>query len=307
MGHGMISIGIDTNTMLVYEGMSTWGRGIWPTPVISAAVVATSSDDDIKGVEVNDILNVPLIFREDAFDPASRVRRGRFYERNTSQPARWQVYPHPALSGEERQANRLGVISKELATFHSCAISKKFVKDLANQPLVVLGFGQSVSVWAVVASEVSLAGEEIMSLRSRTTFGALPNVLWERIPELGRAQVKSTLNILAEDIYRAGPESVIDRARDAASAILSAYVVDRKLAEATKDLGQLVSVLMNLPRSERPNICANGGDIIAILHPRAKPSEQALRPLRPIREQDAELAVQLVGTMLCDLGWAEWQ
>jgi hypothetical protein len=32
-----------------------------------------------------------------------------------------------------------------------------------------------------------------------------------------------------------------------------------------------------------------------------------MRPLRPIREQDAELAVQLVGTMLCDLGWAEWR
>ena len=116
-----------------------------------------------------------------------------------------------------------------------------------------------------------------------------------------RAQVKRTLEILAEDIYRAGPESVIDRARDAASAILSAYVVDKGLADVTKDLGKLVGVLGQLPRDDRPNICATGGDIIAILHPRAKPSEQAQRPLRPIREQDAELAVQLVGTMLCDL------
>ena len=73
------------------------------------------------------------------------------------------------------------------------------------------------------------------------------------------------------------------------------------------DLGKLVGVLGKLPRGDRPNICNNGGDIIAILRPRAKPLEQAMRPLRLIREQDAELAVQLIGTMLCDLGWAQWR
>lgn len=303
----MISIGIDTNTMLVYEGKSTWGRGIWPAPVITAALVASSADNGIKGVESRDIMWVPLIFREDAFDPVSRVRRGRFYERNPSQPMKWQVYPHPALLGEEREASRLGTISKDLITFHSCAMSQKYFVTIETQPLVVLGFEHGTTVWTVVSSEVSLTGEEIVALRSRATFGALPELLWDKVPEQGRAQIKRTLDILAEDIYRAGPESVIDRVRDTASAVLSAYVVDRKLADATKDLGHLVKVLADLPRDDRPNICISGGDIIAILHPRAKPSEQASRPLRAIREQDAELAVQLVGTMLCDLGWAQWR
>lgn len=303
----MISIGIDTNTMLVYEGKSGWGRGVWPTPVITAAAVVNSGEKDIKGADVNDLLSVPLVFREDAFDPVSRIRRGRFYERNTSQPVRWQVYPHPALPGEERETNKLGVVSKELVSFHSCAMSQKYFEKVEGQPLVILGHKQRITLWAVVSSEILLTGEEIVALRSRVTFGALPEPLWDKVPQQGMAQVKKTLDILAADLHRAGPESVIDRARDAASAILSAFVVDRKLADATKDLGHLVSVLMNLPRGDRPNICANGGDIIAILHPRPKPSEQAMRPLRPIREQDAELAVQLIGTMLCDLGWAEWR
>jgi len=39
---------------------------------------------------------------------------------------------------------------------------------------------------------------------------------------------------------------------------------------------------------------------------RGKPSEQEKRIFRPINEQDAELAVQYIGTILCELGWARW-
>jgi hypothetical protein len=54
-----------------------------------------------------------------------------------------------------------------------------------------------------------------------------------------------------------------------------------------------------------PNYAA-AAKIIARLHARAKPAEEARRPMRPVREQDAELATQCVGTILCELGWAEW-
>jgi hypothetical protein len=304
----MINLGIDTNALLVYEGASTYGGyAVRPSPIVIAAAVVSSATEQLNGVDARNIHSVPLVFREDMFDPVSRIRRGRFYERSQTQPITWQVYPHPDIREEERHANRQGVVSKDLATFYSCAVSQKYFSIAEGQPLVILGYAEQFTIWTVVSSEMSLTGEEIVALRARASFGALPDTQWDKIPEQGRAQVKRTLEILAEDIYRAGPESVIDRARDAASAILSAYVVDKTLASATMDLGKLVSVLGRLPRDDRPNICTNGGDIIAILHPRAKPSEQATRPLRQVREQDAELAVQLVGTMLCDLGWANWR
>jgi len=55
-----------------------------------------------------------------------------------------------------------------------------------------------------------------------------------------------------------------------------------------------------------PFVRAGSADDYARLHARAKPVERAKRPMRPVREQDAELAIQCVGTILCELGWAEW-
>lgn len=303
----MISIGIDPNNMLAYEGSGMWGRAIVPVPVFSAAVVVNSAVTIIPSTGTSDLLAIPLIFREDSYDSVTRVRRGRFYERNTSQPVQWHVYSHPALAGERRYENFQGTIGKDLATFHACPVSTKYFDQIEGQPLVVIGNESRVTIWTVVSTEITLTREEVVSLRQRSTFGALPEMSWDKVPEQGKEQIKNTLSVLAKEIFSAGPESVIDRARDIGSAILATYLVDRKLATGKEDLGRLVSILAAQPRSDRPNICLNGGDILAILHPRAKPSEQAKRPLRAVREQDAELAVQLVGTMLCDLGWADWR
>lgn len=303
----MISIGIDPNNMLAYEGSGMLGRAILPAPVLSAAVIVSSAVSTIPSVGTTELFEIPLVFREDSFDSVTRVRRGRFYERNTSQPVDWLVYSHPDLASERKHLDFHGTISKKLVTFHSCLVSIKHFDQIDGQPLVVIGNEGRVTNWTVVSTEITIGGEEIVLLRQRSTFGALPEISWDKVPEQGREQVRNTIRILSADIFSAGPESVIDRARDAGSAILAAHLADRKLATGKEDFGRLVSILVDQPRSDRPNICMNGGDILAILHPRAKPSEQAMRPLRAIREQDAELAVQLVGTMLCDLGWADWR
>lgn len=303
----MISIGIDPINMVPYEGSGMLGRAVLPVPVLSAAVIVSSSVQTIPSPGTTDPLEIPLIFREDSFDSVTRVRRGRFYERHPSQPVNWLVYSHPDLASERKHRDFHGTIGKSLVTFHSCPVSSRHFDQIDGQPLVVIGNEGRVTIWTVVSTEITLSREEIVLLRQRSTFGALPEVSWDKVPEPGREQVRNTIRILSADIFGAGPESVIDRARDVGSAILAAYLVDKKLATGKEDLGSLVSILAAQPRGDRPNICLNGGDVLAILHPRAKPSEQAKRPLRAVREQDAELAVQLVGTMLCDLGWADWR
>jgi len=92
----MINIGIEKNQGLVYEGSSNYGRAVWPTPVVTPAKFVFPSEEDIKAESSSNVFGYR--FREDSFDPISRVRRGRFYLANQSQPKEWYVQPHPAMS-----------------------------------------------------------------------------------------------------------------------------------------------------------------------------------------------------------------
>ena len=73
-------IGIDSNTWLVYEGVSNYGHGVWPTPVVSIATLITGDADWEKLPSSPHLDNAKLIFREDSFDPVTRIRRGRLYQ-----------------------------------------------------------------------------------------------------------------------------------------------------------------------------------------------------------------------------------
>lgn len=73
----MINIGIEKHQGLVYEGDSGYGRGLWPTPVITPAKFVYPSEGDLKAHSSSDVFGYR--FREDSFDPIARIRRGRFY------------------------------------------------------------------------------------------------------------------------------------------------------------------------------------------------------------------------------------
>jgi hypothetical protein len=47
-------------------------------------------------------------------------------------------------------------------------------------------------------------------------------------------------------------------------------------------------------------------NIVRLFHGRGKTAVQEKLAVRPLREQDAELAVQCAGTILCEPGWADW-
>jgi|ERR1035437_4133212 hypothetical protein len=88
----------------------------------------------------------------------------------------------------------------------------------------------------------------------------------------------------------------------------SAYLQNEGIAEANgKDLGALIELLVKRNDKNGQRIVACAAEIPQRLHSRGKHAEQEKHDnLRPIREQDAELAVQCIGVMLCDLGWGRW-
>ena len=167
--------------------------------------------------------------------------------------------------------------------------------------LVLLGRdAQAFSIWTLIHLEASVSGEDLVTLRSRPTVGILPQTYDEEIRKTSHGdQVLQKLDALAKDVHHAGPSSVVDRAREAATAILIAY-----LDTPGKDLGDLCN--HQILKDEKKAIVTAAASIVARLHGRDKSAEKSRRSLPDIVDQDAELAVLCVGTILRDLGWAEW-
>jgi hypothetical protein len=294
----MMHLGIEPHYGLVYEGPGTYGgRAVWPTPVITPAKIVFVSEGPLLAQRSNEIANTSCRFREDHFDPVSRTRRGRFYfgDGVNQQPTQWHLQPHPAIPSEERSRT---MPTKDLETFVGRSVYRMLTK--AEQPLVLLGLDERFTVWKVVNIEAISASEDMVTLKSRSSFGILPEIDRAKIPPAFEPKLRETLDAFVQEVHRASPVSVIDRARDTVSQILIGYY--ELFGEDAKDLGQMVKRL----DEGKKVIAASSAKIVARLHARAKPVEQEKNTLRPIREQDAELATYCVGTILCELGWADW-
>lgn len=294
----MINIGIDKNQGLVYEVNGNYGRPVWPTPVITPAKFIFPSNEKLEAETSSNVFGYR--FREDSFEPTTRIRRGRFYHAGDSQPKQMKVSPHPAMPLESI-ARDIHVVNKELETYYGNPIWYKFIKDKEEPPLVILGMDDRFTIWTIINIEAISTGEDLVTLKARSSFGILPHIEKEKIPVEFHSKLNETLNAFTDEVHRSSPISVIDRARDAASHILLAYFNLQK--QEAKDLGKLIKRL----EVEKKVIAASAANIIARLHARAKPSEREKRELQAIREQDAELAMQCIGTILCEVGFAEWR
>lgn len=291
----MLKIGIERHQGLVFEGDSNRGRLISPLPVVTPAKIVFESEGQFSAESAATELG--WRFREDFYDPVSRIRRGRFYIADGNQPQRWIVPESPAFRPQMHQGFPIDI---ELETFSGRSIYHQFIKGRSEQPLVLLGVDDRFTIWTIINVEAISTGEDLVTMKARASLGLLPKVDFEKIPERHRDQVRQSLDTFMNEVYRSAPISVIDRARDAASQLLIAFF-NRESHEA-KDLGPLTDLLEGKDRA----IAENAARIIARLHARGKPNEREKRKLPAIREQDAELAAQCLGTILCELGWAHW-
>ena len=91
----MRCIGIDNNTHDIYQASNGVWTSVWPaTPILSVAVFIASSKE--SPAFDRDLTNAKIVFREDSFDPITRIRRGRFYNSSADpRPAQQFVLPHP--------------------------------------------------------------------------------------------------------------------------------------------------------------------------------------------------------------------
>lgn len=297
-------IAIDTNRRLFYEGSGNWGHGIWPSPVISVATVLTTEGDlSLLPSTTDDLGHAKLVFREDSFDPVTRIRRGRFYVGSNVQPVEWHVQTHPAFKEEVGPRDHQGNLIKQLYSFFPWSAFVELKREQSEQ-LIALGTQGAFTLWHVIGIERIVTGEDLVTLRARSTMGVLPEIQIEHVPEVGRDGALQTLDKVVDSVYRAGPESVIDRCRDAAQACLGTWMADRfdDADMRTIDLGAQIKRLEKQEDSV-PVIIVSVCKAIARLHARCKPNEQVRREGRLPGEGDAESAVAMLGLLLRELEW----
>jgi hypothetical protein len=295
-------LGIDRSYGWVFEGTSQQAAHlIWPQPVMTPAKLITNPDVEVVTANT---LESKYYFREDSFDPVSRVRRGRIYE-GTGAIGPWDVIKTDTIQLVGRASpysDRLTNVI--LAEYRPFKISVDQQMELA-QLLFVLGTSTAFSIWHLLNVETIHTGEQLVTIKARQGLGVFPTIDWGVVPDAA-GLVREKVGKLLDDVYRAVPESVVDRSREAATAILSAYLQNEGFADASgKDLGGLTELLDRKNGKNVQRIVRCAAEITQRLHSRGKHAEQEKHDdLRPIREQDAELAVQCIGVMLCDLGWA---
>ena len=301
-----MKLGVAQDDSDVYEG-GGWLHAVYPPPILTP-ISLPATGNALVAPDLQFVIKMPLIFREDSFDPTSRIKRGRIYARDQgSQPQNCYVYPHPARQTEMRlQHSQAGLLNKMLVIFYPHQIAHEFGASKIESPIVILGTAQAYSLWRIIDIERLHNGEELITLRSARSMGSLPNLLTESLPPDYKAKIIQATETLASDIHRSAPESIVDRTGSLCAVAMAAYLSTKDLPAPTAELADLARKMETLPEADRRYVVANAARIIALLHARSKPSEQARRPIRKVMEQDAELAVACVGVVLCDLSWATW-
>jgi hypothetical protein len=302
-------IAIEKDHGLVYEGWYRYGHAVLPTPVTAPAAIIAEVDFPPKLPPSYGLEQADMLFREDSFDAMTRVRRGRLYSATQTRPDDWEVYPHPHRPTEVNEAKvRGGTITKRLFAFQQLQVPNRLkeIHDRGGQPLVVIGSDTNFTIWTISSLEGSTGGEFLLTLRGRETFGALPQLKVSAIPSACRQAVVGAVAKLRDEIFRAGAGSVVDRARDAASAALSGYLQDLGAIGPGRELDELIKTLSSLDDPHKRRVAVAAADIVRLFHSREKPSTQERLPVNPVREQEAQLAVYCIGSLLCELGWAEW-
>lgn len=287
-------IAIDGHTKLTYEGEAYYGHGLSPSPVLSLATLIAderSFQSIPRGV---DLFNAEMVFREDTFDPVTRIRRGRLYKTPGNQPQEWRVIPNAIFQGMAGQAQM------RLHGFDSNLMASQ--RDKLGNALIALGSADAYTLWRVVGVERIVSGEDLLTLRARSSLGILPELNESAIPIDGKAKAIETLGKLSEAAYRAGPESIVDRARDVAQWCIGTWFADRENDPKLRlvDLWELAGKVPEIDFAVVRNI----GRSLARLHARNKPNVQEEKSTRPVTEDDAEYALAAVGLLLREIKWA---
>ena len=230
-----------------------------------------------------------MLFREEYFNSATRIRRGRLYQK--TEHFGWGPGCVSRFPLQEYGNTQVGLAMEKVYRAAENLM-------LAGRP-VVLGAGDGESHWLVVFAEKT-SDCQYLTLKSKTYFGVLPEVDWKAIPEANRQDIHQALDAVVEAASIQAPQPVIDACRNAACHMITAKFLESNPG-GVEDLGAIVRWL----NGNKHQTKADAADIVNRLHSRAKANAAAARCTRPVSQQDANPAVDAIAFLLQDFGWAE--
>ena len=282
---------IDIDKSLLIEGL---GKGL--------RVIESFSDSQPR-LTASEAARLAGLTR--TFDAVTRTRRGRLYQpTDSTQPVRDQrVVPHPFEDPLGRSAGAGGKSLKELYVYTAC-VSLLAKPRQGTGSTLALGGQQAASAWRIIQTEVLAGGDILITLKSLSAFGFLPDIAAEHVPAEFRKAVTDAVESVLNSAFRETPSSMIDRCRDVMTIVLSRWMVARSHDRAIlgAELGKVATAISEAPYEKE---CVNQlARVVARLHSRGKGNEAYSRRLRDPVEEDAELALHALGFILRDIGWA---
>jgi hypothetical protein len=296
----MNSLGICPYNGMVYEGRHTGtGQRIHPSPLL-LPVQFSGMASSIAPPSATEFAEE--LFREDSFDPITRIRRGRIFSRKgQNQPWRWRVQD-PLRDDLPREGWSRGTAQCiELTTYHVNPLSDLRQVAVSKYPMVLLGAAGFITTWRIVNIETSLTGAPVLTLKAAFTFNDVPALAERKIPKSSRALLTDALDRVEASLNRLSPIEVIDRCRDALSIAFGGN---------TDNLGKDLTPAINAyvqSNDSKDDLCSWSGRIVARLHSRGKPNERHNRNVESPTEHHAELAVRCLSIVLTEFGWTQKQ
>lgn len=296
----MSFLGIDRDSGATYVG-ETMSSGYRCQSEPFLAPIRFALGPNVAGFEKTEgAFNLPKrIFKEVFFDPITRVRRGEVYAQYPSQPVRWTAQDHYR---KDMGNAFIALGSKylfDLVTYQHDRL-EELRSNFGNRscPRVVLGDDEFTTFWKIISVESSISKVPVLTIKSEQFFGEVPEIVADKVPESVRQNLTVLLDDIASSAHRLSPVAVVDRCRDCL-----AMVFGGANGAPDKDLTPSMNEWVRSGGNSE-DVRVHCGRIVARLHSRGKPNEQAAKGLPPLSESDALLALRCLWTVLIEFGCA---
>ncbi|TLG72792.1 hypothetical protein [Methylocystis sp. B8] len=278
----------------VYEGNINFLKAIYPMPCLSRVMV---DQDPVRQAGLRILQgpssNTPPLFREDSFDPTTRIRRGRFYVAMSPNRRHWNAdrvnhYPYAKPHAVDTQ-------NYDMEVYDSL---QNISGAVDGRPPIFLGDPGFNTAWHILSAERLFNGETLFTLKSISALGVLPDLNEGALPPDSAKQIRDGFEKVADAVHKYMPVPIVDVCREFTRVTLAAWLhtigVDSN--------GDLASLINRIPATHVGVMSA--ARIVNRLHPRGKSSERERRDIRDVSDEDGELSVSLVAFLLREFNWA---